>query len=132
MDIKINSSVNPDISKPHHLTNFEAIQVFYERSKFHTFGTFDFSFLNYFAKTRLLTIQDDAMEEAHKILENYPFTVEEKVQILNFFPITVEELIPLVKDASQRFSMDVLEKVTNSLSKLYSQDAEDEEEETES
>lgn len=120
-----------DTSKPHHLTNFEAIQVFYERSKFHTFGAFDFSFLNYFAKTRLLTLQDDAMEEAHKILEKYLFTVEEKVQILNFFPITVEELTPLIKDASQRFTVDDLEKVANSLSKLYPQDAEEEEEENE-
>lgn len=131
MDVKIENSENTYTSKPRHLTNFEAIQVFYERSKFHTFGAFDFSFLNYFAKTRLLTLQDDAMEEAHKILEEYPFTVEEKVQILNFFPITVEELTPLVKDASQRFTVDGLEKVANSLSKLYPQDAEEEEEENE-
>lgn len=120
-----------DTSKPHHLTNFEAIQVFYERSQFRKFDEFEFSFLNYFAKTRLVSIPNDAMEQARILLEPYSFTTEEKVQILNFFPVTVDELTPLVQNWQQRFTPEELDHVASSLSKLYPQGSDEEEEEQE-
>ena len=113
-------------NRPHHLTNFEAIRVFYDRStSFTQFSEFELSFLNYFALTRLLELQSETVEEAKRLLDKYSFTTEEKVQILNFFPQSVEEFMSLVPNCTKQVTQEDIQSIVNTLITLYTTDSSD-------
>ena len=119
-------SQSSDPHRPHHLTNFEAIRIFYERSANNAkFGPFEMSFLQYFALTRLLDVQNADIEEAKTILDKYPFTVEDKVQILNFFPQSIEELESLAPNCPKYTTLEQRTEVIDHLTRLYTSSTED-------